>query len=83
MPLDEMRDVAERLYSAGAPRVLAAWNQVGSAQKCALFVLELPPPGATRDLVFEAYQQLVTAESDADFQPDRDVGQRCVLVPLE
>ena len=83
MPLSEMRDVAERMYSAGAPRVLAAWNQVGSAQKCALFVVELPPAGTQRDLVFSAYQQLTTAEADAEWQPATDVGQRCVLIPLE
>jgi hypothetical protein len=73
----QMRDVAEHFYKAGAPRVLAAWNTLDGAQVCALFVVDLPAAPDARAAIVAVAAALPEAEAV------KDVGQRCLLVPLE
>jgi hypothetical protein len=78
--LDEMRELAERFYTAGATKVSASYDVVEDVQVSALLVIDLPASKAARTAVFAVHAEIAPRlELDAA----SDVGQRCLLVGLD
>lgn len=77
---DEMRELTDAFYAAGAVKVSAAYGEHEGVQISALLVVDLPADEASRRPVFAQY-----AESAPRYELDavKDVGQSCLLVGLD
>ena len=75
---DEMRELTEAFYAAGAVQVRAAWGTLGDMQVSALLVVDLP--AGNRAPLFEQYASI---RARYDLEEARDLGQSCLLVGLD
>ena len=75
---DEMRELTEALYAAGAVQVRAAWSTLGDMQVSSLLVVDLPAEG--RAPLFGYYDQI---RARYELEDVRDAGQSCLLFGLD
>jgi hypothetical protein len=80
----EMRELSAALYAAGATEVLVGWSELeddsARVEIGGLFIVTLPDDKATRSQVFaEAARIRELFEAD----PEKDVGQQCVIIGLD
>ena len=81
MSKDEMLELAEEFYAAGAEKVyVTGIERVGNANVAACLVVKLPSGGAARKAVLRAEAKLIHGD---DEEPEKDVGQKYVLLGLD
>jgi hypothetical protein len=81
MSVNEMRELAEAIYGAGAPRVeVVGISHLGESEIAAVFAVELPADAASRKRVFDWYASWAAAQEE---KPEIDVGQKYLKVVLD
>ena len=81
MSKDEMLELAEEFYAAGAEKVyVTGIERMGNSNVAACMVVKLPGGGAARKAVLEAEAKLIRGEGE---EPEKDVGQKYVLLGLD
>lgn len=77
---DEMRELTDDFYAAGAAKVSAAYGEHDDVQISNLLVVDLPAEPSARKAVFAKYAQIAPSYELDDV---KDVGQSCLLVGLD
>jgi hypothetical protein len=82
---EDMRELAEELYAAGAAEVEVGYSLLddedpASPEVGGYFVIVLPRAAAARKGVFTAFNQLA---ADFDLTLARDLGQSCLVLGLD
>jgi hypothetical protein len=77
---DVMGELVEAFYAAGAAKVRAAYSELEDEQISSLLVIDLPADAGQRGAVFAKYAQIAP---DYELDPEKDVGQACLLVGLD